>query len=142
MTPGRRSLRFDSFDQIMPDVERLLEGHKTVGAWSLAQICHHLATASTPHDPSLWVGEDAKRQVFEVGDIPEGLPGPPEVMPTEAQDERTEAEAVRQALAHYLASPGPVIPHRFFGPMTRAEWDRLQLIHYAHHLSFAVPTTE
>ena len=37
-------------------------------------------------------------------------------------------------------SPGPAIPHRIFGPLTREEWHRLQLIHCAHHLSFAVPT--
>ena len=46
---------------------------------------------------------------------------------------------LRAAIAHYRASPGPVIPHRIFGPLTKDEWDRLQLIHLAHHLSFAVP---
>src|SRR5438105_702823 len=149
MTPGRRTLRFNSFDEIIPDVERLLEGHTTVGTWSLAQICRHLASvarrvvdlpASTPSDPSQWVGEERKRQVFETGMIPEGLPGPPEVMPPEHLDEREEAEGLRQAIAHFTSSPGPVIPHRLFGPLSRAEWHRLQLIHLAHHLSFAIPT--
>ena len=133
----------------MPDVERLLEGHTTVGHWSLAQICRHLSTvmrrvvdlpASTPHDPSQWVGEDEKRRVFESGQLKEGLPGPPEIMPTETRSDREEAEGLRQAIAHYKASAGPVIPHRIFGPLTKAEWDRLQLIHVAHHLSFAVPS--
>src|SRR4051794_3489756 len=149
MTPGRRTLGFHSLDEIMPDVERLLEGHATVGHWSLAQICRHLSTvmrrvvdlpASTPHDPSQWVGEERKRQVLESGMLPEGIPGPPEIMPAKTLDEREEAEGLRRAIAHYRASPGPVIPHRIFGPLTRDEWDRLQLIHVAHHLSFAVPT--
>lgn len=149
MTPGRRILRFQSFDEVMPDVERLLEGHTTVGSWSLAQICRHLATvarrvvdlpASTSADPSQWVGEEQKREVFEKGLLPEGLPGPPELMPPGDLDEREEAEGFRRAIAHFLASPGPVIPHRIFGPLTRDEWHRLQLIHLAHHLSFAVPT--
>ena len=148
MTPGRRTLRFQSFDEIMPDVERLLEGHSTVGTWSLAQICRHLATvarrvvdlpASTPSDPSQWVGEEQKRQVFDSGRLPEGIQGPPQIMPAEARGEREEAEGLRQAIAHYRASPGPVIPHRIFGPMSKEEWDRLQLIHHAHHLSFALP---
>ncbi len=148
MTTGRRTLRFESFDEIMPELERLLEGHTTVGSWSLAQICRHLATvsrrvvdlpASTPSDPSQWVGEDQKRRVLETGMIPEGMPAPPEILPSETLDEREEAEGVRSAIAHYLASPGPAIPHRIFGPLTRDEWDRLQLIHYAHHLSFAIP---
>ena len=46
MTPGRRTLRYESLDEVMADVERLLEGHTTVGHWSLAQICRHLATAT------------------------------------------------------------------------------------------------
>ena len=43
MTPGRRTLRYESLDEVMPDVERLLEGHTTVGNWTLAQICRALA---------------------------------------------------------------------------------------------------
>lgn len=149
MTPGRRTLRFQSLDEVMPDVERLLEGHTTVGGWSLAQICRHLASAmrrvvdlpaSTPIDPSLRVPEEVKRQVFETGVLPEGLPGPPEVIPAETLSAREEAEGLRAAIAHYRASPGPVISHRFLGPLSKAEWDQLQLIHFAHHLSFAVPT--
>jgi hypothetical protein len=148
MTTGRRTLAFGSMGEIMPDVERLLEGHSTVGIWSLAQICRHLSIAirrvidlpaSTPQDPSKWVGEEQKRQVLESGQLPEGLPGPAENMPTETLGELEEAEGLRQAIAHYQASPGPVIPHRIFGPLTKAEWDQLQLIHVAHHLSFAIP---
>jgi len=145
---GRRTLQFRDFDEVMPDVERLLEGHSTVGNWTLAQICRHLGTvlrrvvdlpASTPHDPSQWVAEETKRQVLESGVIPEGLPAPPEIVPGDTLGEREEAEGLRRAIAHYRNAPGPAIPHRLFGPLTRAEWDRLQLVHLAHHLSFAVP---
>lgn len=148
MTSGRRTLSYSSLDDVMPDVERLLNGHTTVGNWSLAQICRHLATvmrrivdlpASTPQDPSQWVSAEQKRQIFDSGTLPEGIPGPPETMPQETLSDREEAEGLRQAIAHYKASPGPVIPHRIFGPLTKAEWDRLGLIHLAHHLSFAVP---
>ncbi|MEJ7640088.1 MAG: DUF1569 domain-containing protein [Singulisphaera sp.] len=151
MTPGRRPLRYESFDAIMPDVERLLEGHTTVGHWSLAQICRHVATvmrrvvdlpASTPHDATQEVGEERKRQVFESGMIPEGIPAPPAVLPAGSLDEREEAEGLRRVIAHYKASPGPVVPHRLFGPLTGEEWDRIQCIHCAHHLSFAVPAAD
>ena len=86
MTPGRRTLSYHSFDEVMPDVERLLAGHTTVGNWSLAQICRHLATvmrrvvdlpASTPHDPSQWVGEEQKRQVLDSGMCQKALPPRP-----------------------------------------------------------------
>jgi hypothetical protein len=141
-------LRYESLDDVMPDVERLLKGHKTLGNWSLAQICRHLATvmrrvvdlpASTPVDPSKWVPEEEKRAVLDSGLLPEGLPGLPELMPTETLGAAEEAEGLRAAIAHYKASNGPVIPHRIFGPLSKAEWDKLQLIHFAHHLSFAVP---
>jgi hypothetical protein len=149
MTPGRRTLRFNSLDDVMPDVEHLLQGHTTVGSWSLAQICRHLATvlrrvvdlpASTPHDPSQRVPDHEKQKVFDTGLLPEGLPAPPQVLPTEALDERAEAEGLRAAIAYFSASSGPVIPHRFFGPLSRDEWHHLQRIHCAHHLSFAIPS--
>ena len=151
MTPGRRALRYENLDEVMPDVDRLRIGHETVGNWSLAQICRHLSTvmrrvvdlpASTPSDPSQWAPEEQKRRVFETGMLPEGIPGPPETMPTKTLGEPEEAEGLRGAIAHYQASSGPVIPHRVFGPLTKGEWDRLQLIHLAHHLSFAVPHSE
>jgi hypothetical protein len=148
MTPGRRTLRFQDLEDIMPDVDRLLDGHTTVGNWSLAQICRHLATVmrrvvdlptSTPHDASRWVGEERKRAFFESSVVPEGIPTSPRLLPAEALDEHEEAEGLRQAIAHYQASPGTVVPHVLFGFLTREEWDRFHCIHAAHHLSFAVP---
>jgi hypothetical protein len=148
MSEGRRELQFNSLDEVLPDVERLLEGHTTVGTWTLAQICRHLGIVmrrvvdlpvSTPADPSQWVSEERKREVFESSKIPEGLPAPALVLPPDSLDEREEAEGLRSAIAHYQASSGPAIPHRIFGPLTKAEWDRIQCIHCAHHLSFALP---
>jgi hypothetical protein len=142
-------LSYKNFDEIMPDVERLLKGNTTVGQWSLAEICNHLATvmrrvadapASTPIDPSKWVSEEQKRRVFDSGMLPEGLPSTQENLPANVGSTADEAERLRKTIAHYKASSGPVIAHRLFGPLSKPEWDRLQLIHFAHHLSFAVPT--
>ena len=33
----------------------------------------------------------------------------------------------------------PVAPHPFFDRITREQWDRIHLIHMAHHLGFIVP---
>src|SRR5689334_11912222 len=44
MTEGRRTLRFATLRDVPPDVERLLAaGHRTLGRWTLAQICNHLS---------------------------------------------------------------------------------------------------
>jgi hypothetical protein len=148
MTPGRRTLAYESFDEVMPDIERLLQGHTTVGNWTLAQICRHLAAilrrhvdllASTTFHPSDRVPQEQKRWMLESGVLPEGITAPPGVVPEATLGEREEAEGLRAAIAYYRASPGPVIPHRILGPLTRDEWDRFELIHLAHHLSFAVP---
>src|SRR5262245_58278292 len=97
MTPGRRALHFPDLDEIMLQFHRLLDGHTTVVHWSLAQICRHLPTgmrlvvdlpASTPHDASRWVGEEQKRQFFESGVVPEGIPTSPRLLPGEALNER------------------------------------------------------
>jgi hypothetical protein len=142
-------LSYESLDGIMPDVERLLGGHTTVGNWSLAQICRHLATvmrrvvdlpaSPPPHDTARQVDEELKRQFFESGMVPEGIPTSPLLLPVDALNQREEVEELRQAIAHYKASPGPVVPHVLFGFLTREEWDRFHCIHAAHHLSFAVP---
>ena len=145
----RRNLRFESFDEVMPDVERLLEGHATVGDWTLAQICNHLSMilrrhvdlpASTTFDPADRIPEERKRLVLETGVLPQGITPPPGMLPESVGSDREEAEGLRRAIAYYLASPGPAITHRILGPLTREEWDRFELIHMAHHLSFAVPS--
>lgn len=132
MKLGRRPLSFHDFDQIMPDVERLLGSCSTVGNWSLAQICRHLSTAlrvtadlpaTTPQDPTLWIREELRRQIFESGQLPEGYSAPAAVIPKETLGERGEAEGQRESIAYYKASDGPVIPHLYLGPLTKAEWD-------------------
>lgn len=151
-TPGRRTLRYADFAAINDDVARLLAApHRTVGRWSLAQICEHLAAvtrslvdlpASTPFDPSKACTPEQKRQIFESGQLPEGIPLPPnrEAPASPPESAPDQAEALRAALEHFAASPtGPVIKHRVFGPLDRDEWDRLVRIHAAHHLSFVVP---
>jgi hypothetical protein len=151
MTPGRRSLRYSNVDEILSDVDRLLNGHTTAGNWSLAQICRHLATvmrrsvdlpASTPYDASVWSGAEQKRRFFESGSFPEGIPTSAQLSPVESLNPREEAEELRQTIAYYKASAGPVIPHVLLGFLTREEWDQFHCIHAAHHFSFVIPTAK
>jgi len=148
MNPNRRTLKYNTIDAIMPDVDRLLAGHSTVGNWTLGQICEHLATvtkrvvdmpASTQHDPSLRVSDEQKQQVFTSGKLPKGMPLPSTMATPDAVSAAEGADQLRKALAYYQSSPGPVAEHRLFGPLSKDEWDRLVRIHCAHHLSFALP---
>ena len=136
----------------MPDVDRLLDGHGTVGGtghWHrvLSSVDRDVTGLSTSPRPRLKIRHSGSARSRNGRSLSparsrRGLPGPQEVIPSATLSEREEAEGLRQAIAHYQASPGPVIAHRRFGPLTRDEWDRIQLIHVAHHLSFAVPRRE
>ncbi|WP_165251143.1 DUF1569 domain-containing protein [Paludisphaera soli] len=150
MTPGRRELHFQHFDEISADLDRLLKGHDSVGGWSLGQILDHLATvtrrtleapADSPQakDLSLRVSDAQRDQVFATGKLPEGIPLPGTLGAPEDCDPSEAADRLRAALADFEASPGPAAPHRLFGPLSKDQWRRLIGIHCAHHLSFAIP---
>ena len=74
--PERRTLNFGSLEEVIPDVERLLAGHTTVGRWSLGQILHHLATAirvsrrGRPNPEARAVSEPFREQFFRTRQIP------------------------------------------------------------------------
>ena len=149
MNSDRRPLQFASIAEIMPDVDRLLAGHRTVGLWSLGQICEHLATvtnwfldrpADSPQpDPAQLKGAPEKREVFETGQLPEGMPLPAMLAPPDAVDAAEGARRLGRVLARFQESPPPQAPHRLFGSLSKAEWDRVVCIHSAHHLSFVHP---
>lgn len=146
---GRRELQLASFDKVMPEVAVLLDGHETVGNWSLAQILNHLAGAMRMSVDGIafrapWIlrktlAPFVLRNVFKTGRLRDGIKLPEAALPRPGLDARAEAEALCAALAYYAAATGPMADHPFFGRMSRADWDRLHLIHIAHHLSFARP---
>jgi len=148
---GRRDLSFASLDEVMPDVERLLAGHVTVGQWSLGQICNHLATGfqllmdgRSDSVPVTSPEEDRssilRKRFFRAGRFPEGKTAPvPALLPSAGLDDREEADILRHAIARFSVAAGPFPAHPFLGPMTKDEWVRFHCIHAAHHLGFAVP---
>jgi hypothetical protein len=145
----RRTLEFARLDEVMPEVDRLLAGHATVGNWSLGQICNHLAGmyrmsvegfgVQMPWLFRATLGRVFKKKIFAERRMKAGIKVPERFLPKPGLDDRAEAEALRASIAHYRAHPEPRAPHPFFGQLTGDEWDRVHLIHSAHHLSFAVP---
>jgi Protein of unknown function (DUF1569) len=148
-TTARRPLKFESLHQVMPDVDRLLQGHRTVGNWSLAQICNHLTVAivgsvegypkKAPWLIRKTLGPFVLKRLMKTEQIDEGMKTMDEFVPKPGLDSRAEAEALRGALRLFAAAPGPMAEHSFFGTLSRDAWDRLHRVHCAHHLSFALP---
>jgi hypothetical protein len=148
--PARRPLTYSSLDQIMPDVDRLMsDRYKTVGNWSLGQICNHLSGAVTasvqgfgfkaPWILRMTLAPIAWRQIMKSGEMQEGFKREEKYMPKLGLDDRAEVEALRASLRLLAAHTGPLAPHPFFGKLSREEWERLHCLHSALHLSFAVP---
>lgn len=143
----RRVLDFASIQELMPEVERLLAGHVTLGQWTLGQMCNHLTKAIRYSAEQPAAAETPTREqtvtlkLFFRGRFPDDRPAPPGTEPREGLNDATEAEKLRAAIARFgeAAGPGPLHPR--LGPLTHEEWERFHCMHAAHHLGFAVPTT-
>ena len=149
---GRRSLRYESFDELMADAERLVStpGTQTLGNWSLGQLLAHLSAAiemslgDVPPPRVPWpiriVGFFVKGRVLRKGPSP-GFKLPaeaePKVYPTVASAEeglQRLRTSVARAKAGRMSARHPIL-----GPLTHEEWGQLHLRHAELHLSFAVP---
>jgi len=148
----RRPLEFTSLDQVMPEVDRLLQGYTRQGNWSLGQMCQHLTISirgslegfegKGPWLLRVALGPTIKKQILRSGKVREGIKPPGFFLPGTDLDDRAEAEAYRAALRFFSMHTGPLADHPVFGRMTYAEWDHLHRIHAAHHLSFVHPNGE
>ena len=150
--PGlrRRTLRFTDLGQVAREVERLRrDGYTPAGRWGLAQVCEHLTlalgamTGGFPRPFPWWVrwlgGPLVRVWVFATSRFPPGLPMPAGVAPPAELDEGEAVGRLRKALERFARFDGPLAPHPAFGRLSRRQWERLNLIHCAHHLSFLLP---
>jgi hypothetical protein len=146
-----RQVTISSLDEVMPDVDRLLRGHTTIGNWSLGQICSHLAQAMNftidgfPREafPPWIIRKTLGRLLLwhslRTGRFTEGLTMPKKYEPTPGTDARVEAESLRATIRRFAAHSGPLAEHPMKGAVSRAVWERFHCIHCAHHLGFALP---
>ena len=147
---ARRTLAFNSLDQVMPDVDRLMAGYTKVGNWNLGQACNHMAKGvvtaiegadfKAPWLLRMTLAPIFLRQILKSGKMREQIKVPESLFPKPGLDDRAAAAALRAALQLYSAHRGPLADHPFFGRLTREQMDRLHCIHCAHHLSFLLPT--
>jgi hypothetical protein len=146
----RRTLRLEDLGQVAQEVERLRrDGYARAGNWGLAQVCEHLALAlgammaGFPRRFPRWVrwvgGPVVRVWVFATGRFPAGLPMPTGTAPPAAPDEDAAVRHLREALERFARFDGPLAPHPAFGRLSRRQWERLNLIHCAHHLGFLLP---
>jgi hypothetical protein len=157
--PTRRTLHLDSLDDVRADLDGLLaHGYDRAGNWDLAQTCGHLTEwLRYPMDgyptppwfarPVLWllrhtVIPGQVRKVLATGTLPDGGPTMKQTIPPPGGDEAQAVAHLKATIDRWQSHTGPLHASPLFGSMSRADWNRLQLIHIRHHLRFLVPKAE
>jgi len=128
-----------------------MAGHRTVGRWSLGGICRHLADTlngsidgfdlSVHRLKRRWFSRWLWRYTLRFG-IPRNYTVNAHLTPPLESDLDDSVSRLENALKRYRKHEGALQPHPLFGMLTRAEWNRMQCLHAAHHLSFAWPVAD
>lgn len=145
---GRRTVHYNSLDEVAADAERLLAGGYTrLGNWNLGTMSTHLAKAmQTGLDGSsikvnpvirfvarLLYKEKSLRQMKPGFKLPKSAAS----LAPHIEEDRAGVEELKATIARWQREPQRH-PHGFFGPLTDDEWNRLMLRHAEMHMSFLV----
>lgn len=151
---GRRTLHFDSIDQIEAEVERLANARsvRVLGNWSSGQIYKHIALAmaiavdgSPPIMPGFMVALLSWffKKKFLTQPMKAGFQLPKKashLLPPDPVETDEGLRFLRETIARFKDlneyQPSPIL-----GRMTREEWIQLQCRHAELHLSFLIPET-
>ena len=149
----RRSLKFDSLDEVLKDAELLVNAEQVVsaGTWNLAQTLMHLAIGmrmsmesgiNTKRSLMLQImGPIIKRRILKRGMKP-GYQLPEKMARLLVPKENTKLTSAWDALqgqAKRMKECQKFYAHPVFGELTREEWLKLTLRHAELHLSFLRP---
>jgi hypothetical protein len=149
-TPYRADLRFDSYDQLLADVQSLhATGWEKAGQWSLAMICDHLTRWTNgmlgeglPHIPGpfQWIARSVIGRMVRKQKYP-SLPfhAPKNLKPAADSSEPTSIAELTAAIARLQQLTGPNVETHPFGPIPANDVRGMTLLHAAHHLAFLRP---
>jgi hypothetical protein len=149
---GRRELRYNSYDDLLADVNELASGEtEMVGNWSLAQVCKHLASSlnscidGIPFNAPLLLrvmGKLFLKKKFLTQAVPAGfqIPGnaKKQFEPEESADLQEQLPALRKAIER-VKNDKSRVSHPVFGQLSADEWDQFNLRHAEMHMSFIKP---
>ena len=152
----RRDLKFESFDDVGAEVDRLHEsGYTQNGNWNLAQACLHLTEwmrypidgypkKSLPVRALMWMfkvtlAKGWRRKILSSGFSP-GMPTDPKTaFPADQAEEAEAIEELKETIRRFVAFEGEYHPSPLFGSFDKESQQSLQLQHCAHHLGFLEP---
>lgn len=147
---GRRKLRFESYEEVLTDVEHLAAGEvRLLGNWSFGQILKHLAVAvdsmidggpfNMPAPVKFLMNLMMKKRMLTRSLSPGfKLPKSAQALVPDETSVEEGLELLRVAIDR-LHKETKRAPHGAFGVLSPLEWDQFQLRHCEMHLSFVVP---
>lgn len=154
--PKKRQLTYNSFDEMMADVNLLLDhGYISNGNWTLAQACGHVADwmrfplDGYPTPPffmrvifwmmKVTVGPGMKKKILAEG-FKGGMPTAPETVPKpDALSDQQAVEQLQQTVDRVRAYNGVLLPSPLFGESDKATHEKVSLLHAAHHFGYLEP---
>src|SRR5207248_3048063 len=113
MTRGRRQSRFAKLAEVTRDIEHLLTaGHRTLGRWTLAQICNHLSESigysldgfpgrHAPWPVRVTIGKLIRELMLTTGRIKEGVPLPGMYQPDATLDAREQLKILAATIERF-----------------------------------------
>ena len=130
-------------------VQGLASGHRSRGAWTLAQMLDH-AAQSVEYSmygfpvmkPALFratVGRAAFKVFDTRGAMRHDLAAPIPGAPVPGTDLQAAISRLVQALRAFDAHAGPLKPHFAYGALDKAQYARAHLMHLANHWDEIVP---
>ena len=154
----RRELKFENWQQVRDDLNALRQGYEQVGKWDLVQCAKHLNDWATfpiegfPRAPFVMrmilgffratVGGGMLKKIISEGRMQDGGPTMPATVYAEtAQDPNVILDKLLSTIDKFESHRGPIHPSPVFGPMEKDTAEQLQFVHFAHHLSWLVPTS-
>lgn len=154
---GRRTLRFETLDDVLADAEAVVAAEKRatlkqLGNWTPGRALAHLAAwANYPYDgypPTLgrpswfirWILGLKKHSYIHHG-LPAGVRIPKVEGGTVGADEVSGKEGLKrlQTALERMKNAPPTTPNLIFGSLSHREWMALQCRHAELHLSFFDP---
>ena len=140
---GRRSVRYNTLDDLLQEAERLAETDiRTIGNWSQGQIYEHLARAidyaidgAKPFPlPMRWLMTLLFKNKFIHKSLPAGFKAPSGAVPKPISTEDG-LTLLRTAIARQHETSDRA-PHAVFGKISNEEWEQFNLRHAEMHMSF------
>lgn len=145
-----RDLYFERFEDVLTDVERLVQnGYERAGNWDLAQVLDHLTfflkgavdgyTFKVPWILKVLLGKVVLNRILKQKKMKRGVFTPQKPLPQSGGDQAAAVERFRDAVHRFVQYQDEYHESPFFGKVSRADVQQLNLIHCGHHLGYLIP---